>query len=80
MKILLQCQGVDVNVTDDHGNTPLDVAAREGHRAVARKLIKACRLDLKNKDGSTPVELADKINILKLSSCYELQNVNNQIL
>ena len=47
---------------------------------VARKLIKACRLDLKNKDGSTPVELADKINILKLSSCYELQNVNNQIL
>ena len=62
MEILLKHdKKVDPNSTNIDGDTPLHIAARKGHRSVARKLKGfGASLDLKNKDMLTPAEVADE--------------------
>ncbi|EGD79524.1 hypothetical protein PTSG_10094 [Salpingoeca rosetta] len=58
--MLLQYRSTLVHVTDQHGNTPLHVAAMAGQIAVATLLYEAgARLHVTNKRGLTPRALAD---------------------
>ncbi len=53
--------GVDVNATDDHGNTALHAAASRGLPSVAEYLVQqGAQLDVKNAGGDTPLALALK--------------------
>ncbi len=61
VKALLVSPNVDVNATDEHGNTPLIEAARLGHDDIVRALLIA-RADstVKNDDGKTALMLASE--------------------
>jgi ankyrin repeat protein len=61
VKALLVSPNVDVNATDEHGNTPLIEAARLGHDDIVRALLIA-RADpqAKNDDGKTALMLASE--------------------
>ena len=61
VKALLVSPNVDVNATDEQGNTPLIEAARLGHDDIVRALLIA-RADpkLKNNDGKTALMLASE--------------------
>jgi ankyrin repeat protein len=61
VKTLLVSPNVDVNATDEHGNTPLIEAARLGHDDIVRALLIA-RADpkVKNADGKTALMLASE--------------------
>ena len=48
----------DINMTDRNGNTPLYMAAENGHHEVVAALINARAVDLAEKDGSTPLYMA----------------------
>ena len=51
--------GANVNVKDEHGNTPLLEAARNGHDDVVRALLAAgADAKAKNEDGKTALMLA----------------------
>jgi ankyrin repeat protein len=56
---LLKTPGIDVNATDESGNTALLEAARFGHDHVARGLLAAgANPKVRDKDGRTPLMLA----------------------
>jgi ankyrin repeat protein len=61
VKALLVSPNVNVNATDEHGNTPLIEAARLGHDDIVRALLIA-RADskVKNADGKTALMLASE--------------------
>ena len=72
VKSLLSSPGVDVNATDERGNTPLLEAARYGHDDICRVLIAAgADVKAKDKDGKTALMLAvqnnhdDVVRVLK---------------
>ncbi|KAF2795659.1 ankyrin, partial [Melanomma pulvis-pyrius CBS 109.77] len=48
---------VNVDSKDEHGRTPLLLAAREGHQAVVELLLKTGKVDVEPKDiaGQTPL-------------------------
>ena len=59
VKALLSAGDVNVNVTDEGGNTPLIEAARFGHDDIARALIaRGASLEKKNLRGDTALSLA----------------------
>ncbi|MCJ1312491.1 Set3 complex subunit with deacetylase activity, meiotic-specific repressor of sporulation proteins [Agyrium rufum] len=46
----------DIDLADNAGNTPLQIASLEGHVAIVRLLIKkGCKLDCRNTDLDTPL-------------------------
>ena len=45
IKTFLQCPQIDINVRNQHGITPLNVAAREGYNAIARLLLSNPKID-----------------------------------
>ncbi|PRP88438.1 centaurin beta [Planoprotostelium fungivorum] len=58
--LLVQFRG-DINATDSEGNVPLHLAAARGKTAVACYFFKCgAKLDVKNKEGQTPLDVAVK--------------------
>ena len=59
VRALLASPNVDVNGTDDQGNTPLIQAARFGHDEVVRALLIAkADVKIKNNEGKTALTVA----------------------
>jgi ankyrin repeat protein len=59
VRALLASPNVDVNGTDEHGNTPLIEAARFGHdEVVTALLIAKAEVKAKNDEGKTALMLA----------------------
>lgn len=49
-------QGVDVNIRDPHGNTPLLTACQNGHNSIASFLIEhGADINIKNSKGNSPL-------------------------
>lgn len=70
--------GANVNVKDEHGNTPLIEAARNGHDDVVRTLLAAgADVKAKNDDGQTALMLAargghdDEAQLLRRAGAVE---------
>lgn len=60
MRVLLE-YGVDVNATDERGNLPLHLAAREGHLSVVQLLIgRTTHPQSTNGEGLTAMQLAQQ--------------------
>ena len=66
--------GVDVNVQDDEGLTPLHVATIEGHLQTAQVLVMAdARIDIKDNNGYTPLYIAaitDNLRIVQMLAAH----------
>ena len=59
VKELLTTPGIDVNATNEQGDTALIEAARFGHDHIARVLLAAgANLKARDKDGKTPLMIA----------------------
>ncbi len=59
VKELVKTPGIDVNATDEFGNTALIEAARFGHDEVTRALLAAgAKTNVRDKSGKTPLMLA----------------------
>ncbi len=78
VKALLSGQGVDVNATDNNGNTALLEAARFGHDDVVRVLLTAgANIKARDKQGKTALMLAvqgghdDVVRALKQAGATE---------
>jgi uncharacterized protein len=78
VRSLTSAPGVDVNVTDRTGSTPLLEAARYGHEDICRILIAAgANLKSKDKDGKTALQLAiqgnhdEVVRVLKQAGASE---------
>jgi uncharacterized protein len=78
VRSLTSAPGVDVNVTDQTGSTPLLEAARYGHEDICRILIAAgANLKSKDKDGKTALQLAiqgnhdEVVRVLKQAGASE---------
>jgi uncharacterized protein len=51
--------GTDVNAKDKYGRTPLDEAARKGHKEIAKLLIaEGADVNAMDDDGDTPLDWA----------------------
>lgn len=78
VRALLSGNDVNVNMTDEQGNTPLIEAARFGHDDTARALIEhGANVQAKNKAGQTALMLAvsnghdDVVRVLKEAGARE---------
>ena len=78
VKELLTTPGIDVNATDERGDTALIEAARFGHDHVARALLAAgANPKARDKDGKTPLMIAvagghdDVVAVLKQAGAVE---------
>ncbi|AGJ98955.1 Ankyrin repeat domain protein [Wolbachia endosymbiont of Drosophila simulans wNo] len=61
VELLLSVEGVDVNISNQLGNTPLHIAAIKGHEEIARLLLeKGADANIKNHSGYTPLQAAAK--------------------
>ena len=60
VELLLKADGVDVNKGREDGDTPLFIAAQEGHASVVELLLKADGVDVNKgrEDGTTPLYIA----------------------
>ncbi|MGV8125180.1 MAG: ankyrin repeat domain-containing protein [Candidatus Xenobiia bacterium LiM19] len=67
---MLVSRGADVNATDNLGDTPLHIAARNGRGEIARALIEGgAEVNPRNKAGLTPLGVAresEKYNVADL--------------
>lgn len=67
---MLVSMGADVNATDNLGDTPLHIAARNGRGDIARALIEGgAEVNSRNKAGQTPLGVAresEKYNVADL--------------
>ena len=75
-------QGIDVNVQDRMGRTPLHYAAHNGMLETTKILIKAgTTLDLKDKEGQTAEDLAnandhsDIVELLRMCEMKDIQQI-----
>ncbi|WP_343289447.1 ankyrin repeat domain-containing protein [Wolbachia endosymbiont of Encarsia formosa] len=63
VELLLSAEGVDVNIGNRFGNTPLHVAAIKSHEEIARLLLEnGADANIKNHSGDTPLQSAAKSN------------------
>jgi ankyrin repeat protein len=63
IKICIE-QGVDVNAANDKGDTALHGAATSGRNDVVAFLVeKGAKLDIKDKDGRTPLDIAQGVGV-----------------
>lgn len=75
---VLLTNSVDVNCRDEHGRTPLHIAAGQGNEAVCRRLIKhGAELEKRDVNGLTPLHNASSNGHLK---CIELLLAHNKDL
>jgi len=59
LKYLLDVENIQLDVKNKLGDTPLHSAAWKGHAEAVRMLLdKGARVDLKNNDGKSPLDLA----------------------
>ena len=59
LKVILSWPLQNANVPDDLGQTPVHIAARFGRASCLRLLLyKGGKLDIKDKEGKTPIQLA----------------------
>lgn len=67
-------EGIDLNVTDENGNTPLHLAAKIGEPSICRKLLhaEARLLNKKNDDNETALYIAWKQG--NGATCRELKS------
>jgi ankyrin repeat protein len=71
VKVLLDSGKVDANSTGWNGQTPLSVAAENGHKAVVKVLLDCGKVDadLKDSEGRTPLWWAKQnghVTVVKL--------------
>ncbi|MGL9757871.1 MAG: ankyrin repeat domain-containing protein [Wolbachia sp.] len=61
VELLLSVKGVDVNISNRLGNTPLHIAAIKGREEIAGLLLeKGADTNIKNHSGNTPLQAAAK--------------------
>lgn len=62
VKLLIEC-GAGVNIKDNKGNTPIFLAIKKANVEMVEVIIKSDKIDLniKNFDGSTPLEYLEEI-------------------
>ena len=69
VKVLLQCEGIDVDKKDEQQNTPLHTACVRGEKDIVFALIEAgAEVMVVNKDGMNPLQVAvveRKLEIVK---------------
>ncbi len=66
--------GVDVNVTDDRGMTPLHVAAVLGRKVIAELLIsKGADVNANNAGGDTPLDYAIRLKRTEIATLLRKQ-------
>nr|XP_028568611.1 cyclin-dependent kinase 4 inhibitor D isoform X2 [Podarcis muralis] len=70
LKILVE-YGADVNVADASGSLPLHVAVREGHADVVLFLAPQSKLQHRDSDGRTPLELAQHLGLSHIQGILE---------
>ncbi|OHT08517.1 hypothetical protein TRFO_22939 [Tritrichomonas foetus] len=58
--ILSKCQGIDINLKDNEGNSPLLIAASNNHSKIVSALLKRnnCNPNLADNNGWTPLHIA----------------------
>ncbi len=77
-QLLLGVEGVDVNIGNQLGNTPLHIAAMKGNEKMARLLLeKDADPNIKNLSGDTPLQIAEMIENSKV---FMLQKDTNSVL
>lgn len=78
---ILLSNGVDINIQDDDGNTPLHMAASNGLDDIVQLLLqKGADIDIKNKYGKTPLELASNQQTKQTLVSFILQHDFNSPL
>ena len=67
VRLLLDKQGIDVNVMDDNNDTPLHVVVQHGHADVVRLLLdrQGINVNQRDKSGRTPLYIAVQRGNLK---------------
>ncbi len=77
VKLLIGC-GVDVNIQDEHGQTPLLISCIHGHKDILTMLIDASNsgqltdsieVDLSNHEGLSPLNCASIKGDLEIVKC-----------
>ncbi|RYC81153.1 hypothetical protein BFJ63_vAg15952 [Fusarium oxysporum f. sp. narcissi] len=83
VKLLLATEGVDVNLKDDYGRTPLSWASENGHEEIVKLLLATEGVDVDSKDdyGRTPLSWAagkGHVDIVKLLLVIEKVDVDSK--
>ncbi len=74
---LITLKGVDVNIPDEDGNTPLHYAFLLGHVSIAEELIKnQSNTHAKNNENKIPYELLISTDIEDVRDCLEIIWIN----
>ncbi|WGJ62752.1 ankyrin repeat domain-containing protein [Wolbachia endosymbiont of Frankliniella intonsa] len=78
VELLLSIEGINVNIGDKIGNTPLHIAAITGRKEIARLLLaKGADANIKNLSGDTPLQIAE---IIENSTVFMLEKDTNSVL